>query len=52
MTNYNAFQLVGRNFQPLHMMIPCNNENINVFEKNPLILFSECEGDQRRRDGQ
>jgi hypothetical protein len=33
-------------------MIPCNNENINVFEKNPLILFSQREEDQRRRDGQ
>jgi hypothetical protein len=52
MSNYNAFQLLGRNFQPLHMMIPCNNENINVFGKKPLILFSQCEGDQRRRDMQ
>ncbi len=41
MSNYNAFQLLGRNFQPLHMMmIPCNNENINVFGKKALNFCS------------
>ncbi len=28
-SNYSAFQLVGRNSQPWHMKIPSSDENVN-----------------------
>jgi hypothetical protein len=31
MSNYSAFQLVGRNSQPSHIKIPFSDENVNLF---------------------
>jgi hypothetical protein len=33
MSNYSAFELVGRNSQPSHMKIPFSDENVNLIKK-------------------
>jgi hypothetical protein len=41
-SNYNTFQLVGKNSQPSHMKIPSSDKNVKFLGKKCSICFLEC----------
>jgi hypothetical protein len=57
MSNYNPLQLVQKNSQPLHLRIPCNDENVKFLGEKLLVLFFRffrqnkegCENQRRDR---
>jgi hypothetical protein len=42
MSNYSAFQIVKRNSQSSHLRNLYNEEDVILFEKQHLVLFSQC----------